>query len=66
MKRDQRVHKACCDIRRRSFLADCGMGFTGLALGAMLQRDGIVRAADAAYVGGRPTASRTSLRRPRA
>ena len=46
MKRDQRVHKACCDIRRRSFLADCGMGFTGLALGAMLQRDGIVRAVD--------------------
>jgi hypothetical protein len=25
---------------RRSFLADMGMGFTGLALGAMLQRDG--------------------------
>ncbi len=32
---------------RRAFLADMGMGFTGLALGAMLQRDGIVRAADA-------------------
>jgi hypothetical protein len=29
---------------RREFLADVGMGFTGLALGAMLQRDGIVRA----------------------
>src|SRR5262249_38428914 len=29
---------------RRAFLADLGMGFTGLALGAMLQRDGIVRA----------------------
>jgi hypothetical protein len=28
---------------RRSFLADTGMGFTGLALGAMLARDGIVR-----------------------
>src|ERR1700733_3246289 len=25
---------------RRTFLADLGMGFTGLALGAMLQRDG--------------------------
>lgn len=25
------------------FLADLGMGFTGLALGAMLQRDGVVR-----------------------
>ncbi|MGE3808941.1 MAG: DUF1501 domain-containing protein, partial [Gemmataceae bacterium] len=31
-------------IHRRSFLADVGMGFTGLALGAMLARDGIVRA----------------------
>src|SRR5438876_209442 len=29
---------------RRNFLADMGMGFTGLVLGAMLQRDGIVRA----------------------
>src|SRR6185436_15478159 len=26
---------------RRSFLADTGMGFTGLALGAMLFRDGV-------------------------
>src|SRR5438128_2620409 len=30
-------------IHRRNFLADVGMGFTGLALGAMLARDGIVR-----------------------
>jgi hypothetical protein len=30
---------------RRAFLADLGMGFTGLALGAMLARDGVVRAA---------------------
>jgi hypothetical protein len=29
---------------RRSFLADTGMGFTGLALGAMLAREGVVRA----------------------
>src|SRR3954452_6144005 len=36
---------ACCGrIHRRSFLADVGYGFTGLALGAMLNRDGIVRA----------------------
>lgn len=27
-------------IHRRTFLADLGLGFTGLALGAMLQRDG--------------------------
>ena len=30
----------CC---RRAFLADMGMGFTGLAIGAMLHRDGIGR-----------------------
>ena len=29
---------------RRAFLADVGMGFTGLALGAMLARDGVLRA----------------------
>ncbi len=34
----------CGRVSRRTFLADCGMGFTGLALGAMLERDGIVRA----------------------
>jgi hypothetical protein len=31
-------------LTRRSFLADLGMGFTGLALGSMLHRDGIARA----------------------
>src|SRR6187549_106385 len=30
---------------RRAFLADFGMGFTGLALGTMLHRDGTARAA---------------------
>src|SRR5215213_9643045 len=30
---------------RRTFLADFGMGFTGLALGAMLHKDGVARAA---------------------
>jgi hypothetical protein len=34
----------CNRIRRRTFLADVGMGFTGLALGAMLGRDGFARA----------------------
>jgi Protein of unknown function (DUF1501) len=34
---DRRIH-------RRTFLADLGMGFTGLALGAMLYQDGIARA----------------------
>ena len=31
-------------MHRRAFLADLGMGFTGLALGSMLARDGIARA----------------------
>jgi hypothetical protein len=36
----------CGRIHRRSFLADCGRGVAGLALGAMLHRDGVVRASD--------------------
>src|SRR5262245_39673617 len=32
------------NMNRRTFLADTGMGFTGLVLGTMLQRDGIARA----------------------
>ena len=36
---------SCGRVNRRAFLSDLGMGFTGLALGAMLQRDGIGRAA---------------------
>jgi hypothetical protein len=38
----------CCNRSRRAFLADLGLGFTGMALGAMLERDGIVRAAQTA------------------
>jgi hypothetical protein len=34
----------CGRVNRRTFLADLGMGFTGLALGSMLFRDGIARA----------------------
>ncbi len=42
-------HDACCPCpTRRAFLADLGMGFTGLALGAMMQRDGIARADEVA------------------
>ncbi len=34
----------CCGrVSRRTFLADVGMGFTGLALGALLHTDGIAR-----------------------
>ena len=46
-------HDTTCEcvtrgIHRRTFLADVGMGFTGLALGAILARDGVVRAESAA------------------
>src|SRR5947209_20620063 len=34
----------CGRISRRTFLADTGMGFTGLALGAMLFKNGVARA----------------------
>jgi len=39
MKKPVQSHH-CRGITRRSFLADTGMGFTGLALSAMLARDG--------------------------
>src|SRR5687767_2286998 len=35
----------CGRVRRRQFLSDLGMGFTGLALGSMLHRDGFARTA---------------------
>lgn len=44
-------------VHRRGFLADMGMGFTGLVLGAMLHRDGVSRrlsAAEAAASIGSP------------
>ena len=44
MTHHDRSHPPCPGSHRRRFLADMGMGFTGLALGAMLQRDGIARA----------------------
>ena len=33
----------CGRVSRRTFLADTGMGFTGLALGALLHREGMAR-----------------------
>jgi hypothetical protein len=38
----------CRGTHRRAFLADLGMGFTGLALGALLHDEGVTRAAAAA------------------
>ena len=40
------IRNVGCGVSRRSFLADCGMGFTGLALAAMLARDGVVKAGE--------------------
>jgi hypothetical protein len=36
---------SCRRIQRRTFLADVGMGFTGLALGTLLSREGVSQAA---------------------
>lgn len=38
-----RPPSCCFGVTRRSFLVDTGMGFTGLALGALLFRDGVAR-----------------------
>jgi len=38
-------HPKCTGVARRTFLSDVGMGFTGLALGAMLHRDPMATAA---------------------
>jgi hypothetical protein len=37
----------CGRINRRTFLADVGMGFAGLAMGSILARDNVARAAEA-------------------
>src|SRR6185436_3579734 len=41
-------------VSRRTFLADTGMGFTGLALSAMLWQDGVARGQEHALPDGRP------------
>ena len=48
---------------RRTFLSDIGMGFTGLALGSMLHRDGVVRAEGLQTAGA---AGRLAHMRPKA
>src|ERR1700740_2882004 len=42
-------YPCCPGVSRRSFLADTGMGFTGLALGAMLFKDGVASADESAW-----------------
>ncbi|MBM3835152.1 MAG: DUF1501 domain-containing protein [Verrucomicrobia bacterium] len=47
-------HPNCRSINRRAFLADLGMGFTGLALGAMLHRDALSHTTEWASPNGLP------------
>jgi hypothetical protein len=44
----------CPGVTRRSFLADTGMGFTGLALAALLHRDGFAGTATPGKPDGKP------------
>lgn len=41
-------------MHRRTFLADVGMGFTGLALSALLHRDGVANAGEVPAPDGKP------------
>jgi hypothetical protein len=54
MKKDQNRVSSCCGMPRRTFFADCGMGFAGLVLGAMLQRDGYAAEPEWAPPDGKP------------
>src|SRR5262245_53728324 len=51
----------CRQSSRRAFLSDIGMGFTGLALGAMLARDGVLRAGEAPIATQKPKAKSVIL-----
>jgi len=46
---DDHKNCGCTGASRRTFLADMGMGFTGLVLGSMLHAEGVVRADDAPW-----------------
>ncbi len=48
-KNNKNRTRCCPGITRRSFLADTGMGFTGLALSALLFKDGVPQAEAAAW-----------------
>ena len=52
------LHSHCGRVNRRAFLSDVGMGFTGLALGSMLAREGLAKNdahAEAMTLNGNPT-----------
>jgi hypothetical protein len=42
--KDHDLRNDCAGVTRRAFLADVGMGFTGLVLGSMLFQDGVAQA----------------------
>jgi len=44
LRTPKKKHPGCTGISRRNFLADTGMGFTGMVLGAMLYKDGVAHA----------------------
>src|SRR6187455_2477987 len=45
-KKNSTPSECCAGVSRRSFLLDTGMGFTGLAISAMLFRDGALQASE--------------------
>src|SRR5262245_48316432 len=45
---------SCGNVKRRAFLSDCGMGFVGMVLGAMFEREGIAAPAEWAPPNGKP------------
>ena len=47
-------HASCGRLHRRSFLADCGMGLTGLALSNLLTQDSRLSANDSSLPNGAP------------
>jgi len=49
MRTDHRARSAARRLARRTFLADTGMGFAGLALGGLLAQDGVLRAQEPAW-----------------
>src|ERR1700722_6716093 len=51
----------CPGVTRRSFLADTGMGFTGLALGAMLARSARARGSTVDTLGPTPVPKAKSV-----
>jgi hypothetical protein len=48
--------RLCAKSPRRQFLSDLGMGFAGMAMGAMLAREGVLRAEDGTPQRAFPTA----------